>query len=509
MLLGALPAMYARADAVHDTSLAAPIRMIARGVRDRVRASRVGLGAQAPAETARAVSSLNHLVILLRPTARRFEPWPLTLDVNALSARARRALRAILRPPAPAAQTYGELGAALDQVSAQARAGGDAQFAVLRTYALYVADAGRRLQAVDPALDAQITRGLLLGAPGSRSLAQLLASGAPPARVAQAVAGVRANINVAGQVLGLVRIGHATIVINGAIIVFREGLEAILILAAITASFVGARRHLRRPVLIGALAGLTATILTFVVGQAVLHMLGDGGLKLQAVTGLLAIAVLLLVTNWFFHRLYWSEWISRFNRRRKVLERWDSRGFISGQVLGFVLLGASSVYREGLETVLFLQALQTSAGIGATALGAGIGMAGTLIVGVVTFRLQRKLPYKRMLVMTGALIALVLAVMVGTTIHNMQGIGWLPISTTSFGVPVKWSTWLGVYPTWEGIAGQLGAIAFVLGSYLAAREIQVNRPRRRARRRDQAGPVRGAVGGAGGAAAATPARRAV
>ena len=44
--------------------------------------------------------------------------------------------------------------------------------------------------------------------------------------------------------------------IDGAIIVFREGLEAVLILAAITASFVGAKRHLRRPVLIGAVAGL-------------------------------------------------------------------------------------------------------------------------------------------------------------------------------------------------------------------------------------------------------------
>ena len=45
-------------------------------------------------------------------------------------------------------------------------------------------------------------------------------------------------------------------VTNSAILVFREGLEAVLILAAITASFVGVRRRLRRPVLIGALLGL-------------------------------------------------------------------------------------------------------------------------------------------------------------------------------------------------------------------------------------------------------------
>jgi high-affinity iron transporter len=202
---------------------------------------------------------------------------------------------------------------------------------------------------------------------------------------------------------------------------------------------------------------------------------------MQAITGLLAIAVLLVVTNWFFHRLYWSEWIARFNRRRRTLERWGGVGFLSGQALGFMLLGLSSVYREGLETVLFLQALQTSAGTGATLLGAGIGLSATLIVGAVTFKLQRKLPFKRMLVLTGVLIALVLAVMVGTTVHNMQGIGWLPSTPTSFVVPVAWSTWLGAYGTWEGIVAQVGSLAVVLGSYFVARELQVMRPRRRVR----------------------------
>jgi high-affinity iron transporter len=96
--------------------------------------------------------------------------------------------------------------------------------------------------------------------------------------------------------------------------------------------------------------------------------------------------------------------------------------------------------------------------------------------------MQRKLPFKRMLILTGVLIALVLAVMVGTTVHNLQGIGWLASTPTSFHVPLSWSIWLGVYPTWEGIGVQLGALVFVLGSYFAAREVQVKRPQRQARR---------------------------
>jgi hypothetical protein len=65
---------------------------------------------------------------------------------------------------------------------------------------------------------------------------------------------------VAQQAAGDVHIGRATVVTDAAVLVFREGLEAVLILAAITASFTGARRRLRRPVLLGGLAGLAATL---------------------------------------------------------------------------------------------------------------------------------------------------------------------------------------------------------------------------------------------------------
>jgi len=289
--------------------------------------------------------------------------------------------------------------------------------------------------------------------------------------------------------LAAASVGKDTVVVNAAIIIFREGLEAVLILAAITASFVGERRRLRRPVLLGALLGLGATAATYVLAQVLVNALGDGGLQLQAITGLLAIAVLLLVTNWFFHRVYWSEWLGRFHRRRRALERTDRLGFLSGQLAGLVLLGLTSVYREGFETVLFLQNLQVSAGGTATALGIAIGLAGTLAVGFVTFKLERKLPYRKMLIVTRVLIGLVLAVMVGTTAHTVQGLGWLPSTPTSFGLPLWSGQWLGLYATWQGIAAQLIALLVVYGSYALARVLQGRRYRRAPR--ELVTPVRG------------------
>src|ERR1700710_2047641 len=45
------------------------------------------------------------------------------------------------------------------------------------------------------------------------------------------------------------RQSHGTVVFNASMIVFREGLEAVLIFAAVTASFIGENRSKRRPVI--------------------------------------------------------------------------------------------------------------------------------------------------------------------------------------------------------------------------------------------------------------------
>src|SRR5919206_2579540 len=104
---------------------------------------------------------------------------------------------------------------------------------------------------------------------------------------------------------------HATVVFNSAIIVFREGLEAVLIFAAVTASLVGANRARRRPVVAGAATAFAAAVATWFVVQALLAAAAPLGARLEAITGFVAIVVLLVVMNWFVHKVYWSEWIGR------------------------------------------------------------------------------------------------------------------------------------------------------------------------------------------------------
>ena len=274
-------------------------------------------------------------------------------------------------------------------------------------------------------------------------------------------------------------------VVNSAVLVFREGLETILVLAAIMASFLGGNRAYRRPVAIGGGVAIAASVATWFVAVWAIGMFGDGGLAVQAATGIPAILVLLLVMNWFFHRVYWTGWIAHHHgRRRKLLAKGGS-----GVTAGLVLLGFTAVYREGFEIVLFLQNLRIKYGATVVLEGVAIGLALTALVGALTFLAHRKLPYKKMLVLTGALIGFVLVVMVGESMQELQLAGWIPTTTLGFTLPGWMGTWLAIFPTVETLAAQTLAAGAVIGSYLLAEQIRVKRPQRRgeepARRAEQ------------------------
>src|SRR5579875_1909828 len=140
-------------------------------------------------------------------------------------------------------------------------------------------------------------------------------------------------------------LGHGAVVLDSALLVFREGLEAVLVLAAFTASFVGANRALRRPVFAGGGVALGISVLTWFVAIWVIGALGGPGLDVQAATGLLAVAVLLVVMNWFFHKIYWTGWISAHNRKRRALLSESTPA--QRTLLGLAVLGFTAVYREG------------------------------------------------------------------------------------------------------------------------------------------------------------------
>src|SRR5881397_534924 len=260
------------------------------------------------------------------------------------------------------------------------------------------------------------------------------------------------------------------------ILVFREGLECILVLAAITASMTGPKRVHRQPVTLGAGLAFIASLITWFIAVRIVGSLSDNmsALDLQAATGLLAVIVLLVIMNWFFHKIYWGGWIRAHNRRRKVLLENARTAEISQRRLwwGLILLGLTSLYREGFEVVLFLQSYNLRLGGGVVLKGALLGMVLTGMVAVLTFFLQQRLPYRKMLITTGILLGVVLLVMVGEQAQEMQLANWIsttPIPWLGNSIPAWMSLWFAVFPTYQTMAAQFLAALLVIGSYYAAK----------------------------------------
>jgi high-affinity iron transporter len=200
----------------------------------------------------------------------------------------------------------------------------------------------------------------------------------------------------------------------------------------------------------------------------------------EAVTGLLAVTLLLIIMNWFFHKIYWTGWISFHNRQRRTLVK-QKGNEQSRTMFGLALLGFTAVYREGFEIVLFLQNLRIQAGSLVVLEGIGIGLILTAIVGTLTFVLHQKLPYKKMLVFTGVLLGVFLIVVVGQTAQNLQEAHWISTTTLHLSIPDWMGVWFAVFPTVESLCAQLFAAVFVIGSYFMAQYLKVWRPRRQAK----------------------------
>jgi len=270
---------------------------------------------------------------------------------------------------------------------------------------------------------------------------------------------------------------HFSAILDTSVLVFREGLESILVLAAITAGLTRKEGGMASPIFVGASTGFIATLATWFLVRGIVEDISQNVsyLVLQAATGLLAVVVLLVVMNWFFHKVYWGGWISVHNRQKKKILESVEQGRSPGLVFwGLVLLGLTSVYREGFEVVLFLQSYYLKLGGWTVLYGSLLGLALTLTVAVLTFWMHQRMPYRKMLIVTGIMLGAVLLVMVGEEAYEMQQANWLHTSTIHAldgRIPDWAGVWFSFYPTWETIAAQVLALVVVVGSYFISGKV--------------------------------------
>lgn len=316
----------------------------------------------------------------------------------------------------------------------------------------------------DPSLALRAERTFLDGGHGQLGIKTALDS-----RVTgeELTATYRRALTALEECAALVKVGLSptAAAISTVLIVAREGLEAVVILAALLAGLRGPENAgIRHRIGVGAWLALAASAALFAVSRTLLQGLSRYGETLEAVISVIAVIILLMVTNWVFHKYYWTGWNARLRDLSKSAQgkrdtRWEN--------LALVGVGFMTIFREGFETTLFMQSLILEAGMRPVLIGLAIG--GLLIgaLGFAVFAIGAKLPYRKMLVVTGVLVVFVLFTFLGSTVRIFQTIGWLPVHPIpGLELPSWTGVWLGIYPTWEGLLIPFGAFAYVGGMWL-------------------------------------------
>jgi high-affinity iron transporter len=247
-------------------------------------------------------------------------------------------------------------------------------------------------------------------------------------------------------------------------ILFREGVEAVLLIAILLGSLAaGSAANYKRPLGLGVLAAIVASGITWVLATLVIDIAPVNRELLEAITALFAVVVLIGVSFWLVQRL-------EHKRRMEFMRSRTAAAIAAGSTAAFVGLGFTAVYREGFETVLFYQALSLfAAGL---ALWVWLGIAAAVValagVGYAILGLGKKLPLKPMLI-TGASVLLLLSVaFAGNAVRSLQDADVLSITPVHGGwarLPVFVAELTGIHPTRQGLIAQAVLLAiFALGA---------------------------------------------
>lgn len=229
--------------------------------------------------------------------------------------------------------------------------------------------------------------------------------------------------------------------IAGTLITIREGLEAFLIVGIL----IGYLTKVKRPqfkvhVWVGTAAALfVSTLLAILFQFLAFQFEGTAAELFEAIVALLAVGVL----TWMVL------WMQRQSRGIKgELEQKADQAISSGQAFALGGLAFVSVLREGVETALFLSALLVTSRDMQLFPGAVLGLVIAAGITYLLFRSAIRLNLRNFFIVTGILLILIAAGLIGHSVMALQEVGWLSIGTS-----IAWN--LQEFVPNEGLAGRL------------------------------------------------------
>ena len=239
------------------------------------------------------------------------------------------------------------------------------------------------------------------------------------------------------------------------LILLREGVEALLIVMALVTTLKAAKmRQGLKWVYGGAFAGIVASLLIAYILQIAFPAVTSGTNReiIEGAVGIFAVIMMILIGIWLHSKSSVKKWNAFMESQMQTVTK-------TGSFLSMFALSFLAVFREGAETILFYVGILPRISSFDFVLGISLALSVLVVIAFVMNKAsQFFLPHKVFFILTWMIYALAFK-MTGVSIHALQLTNMIPNHLIS---EIPSIDILGIYPSWEGLAGQALFILVVI-----------------------------------------------
>lgn len=242
---------------------------------------------------------------------------------------------------------------------------------------------------------------------------------------------------------------------DSALILLREGLEALLIIVALAAFLKkSGQKSMEKWIYIGAGTGIFFSVVAAILMTTILNSanINNNRELFEGYVGLVAAAMMIGVGIWLHNKSSIQSW-------NLYISKQMNQAISTGSVVSMAFISFLSVFREGAETIVFYIGILPKMEISQFLIGIALAIAILVIVAVVLMKMSGKIPVHKFFAIATILIYILAFKIIGGSLHTLQLLGKLD-TTVVKGLPVV-ST-VGLYPTVETLIGQSLLILLIL-----------------------------------------------
>ncbi|MEB8091485.1 FTR1 family iron permease [Mammaliicoccus lentus] len=248
---------------------------------------------------------------------------------------------------------------------------------------------------------------------------------------------------------------------DAALILLREGVEALLIIMALlTVTRKAEQTKASKWIMSGSLLGIILSIALAFIFKAIFENLGSTRELTESIVGICSVILMVIVGAWLHSKSSLESW-------EKFINKNMDKAMSTGSLLTFGLVAFLSVFREGAETIIFYLGIVGKISTWSLILGILVAVFILIFIAVFFNQFSKWIPIHRLFFIMSLFIFLLAFKILGVSVHTLQILNILPQHTINH---LPFIDFIGLYPTYETVIPQLILIVIVMIYYMMSKK---------------------------------------